>query len=154
MLFAVTAVVPRGDEREDRAGDALEGHGQAQVVPRDDLEAGYAEADDHGAEARGDERPDNPAPELVRHPDGEVPEGDAHHDPDEDAHRRPCFLLARCWRRRSARRAAAAASASADAPFPSPGDPLTSADAPFVTSAESSANCASPSASISSGSTT
>src|SRR3954468_17989238 len=129
MLLDVAPVVPGRRESDDRARDRLEGSADVEVVPADDLEASYAEADDDGAKDRGNQGADDPAPELVRHPHREVPEGDAHHDPDEQAHRRPCFLFARCWRRRSARRSAAAASPSPDAPTGSP-----SADAPFVTS--------------------
>ena len=59
------------------------GHGE----PVDD------EAEDDRAGGRDQERADDPAPEVVGHPDREVPDGDPHHDPDEHAHRRPCFFL-------------------------------------------------------------
>src|SRR5204863_288718 len=44
---------------------------------------------------RADEGAHDPAPVPVREPDGEVPDGQAHHDPGEHAHQRalPCFLF-------------------------------------------------------------
>ena len=50
-----------------------------------------AAVDDEAEQRRGHDRrqegADDPAPEAVRHEDGEVPDGDAHHHPDEQAHR-------------------------------------------------------------------
>src|SRR3954454_6042323 len=87
MLLEIAPVVPGRRQPQNRAGHRLERGADVELVPADDLEAGEHEPDDDGTDDCRQERADDPTPELVWNPDREVPEGDAHHDPDEQAHR-------------------------------------------------------------------
>src|SRR3954447_14364608 len=86
MVLEMTPVVPRSGQGQDRTRNGFEGCADVELVAADDLEAGQYEARDHRADDRHEERADDAAPELVRQEDREVPERDAHHDPDEEAH--------------------------------------------------------------------
>src|SRR6185503_18615767 len=58
------------------------------------------QAEDDRPENRPDERSDDPLPKAVRDEDREVPEGDAHHEEDDQCHQMPAFAAV-CARRRS-----------------------------------------------------
>src|SRR5207247_1350246 len=94
------------------AGPAFSPNGKQIVFEGEDITGGEGQSDDiyviH-ADGSGqhpittDGRPDDAAPEAIRHPHGEVPEGDPGDEPDQRRHYRllPCFRLRRCcWRRR------------------------------------------------------
>src|SRR5665213_1793839 len=113
-LGAVVRPLARGAERvEQRYGDqrarhAVEHDGEVGGVAAGDRDALRGGADhDTGHDRAGDRRQegaDDAAPEAVRQPDREVPEGETHDDPGEQAHqrglplRRPRDFEALRWR--------------------------------------------------------
>src|SRR5918997_6367241 len=97
-LAVHAGAVPVGEgETERGAGDRDQRLEKVGVAPAGDGGAVDDEAEHRGRDERRNERADDAAPETVRDEHREVPYRDAHHDPDDEAHRRPCFFLAR-WR--------------------------------------------------------
>src|SRR5919197_2836050 len=84
---------------DERARDCLERLEEMRLGLSRYVEPVDDQPEEHRARQRPEERADDPAPEAVREPDGEVPEREAHHDPGQCGHQR--FLP---WRRLRGRR--------------------------------------------------
>src|SRR3954467_998626 len=92
VLEARAVEVGRG-QPDQRARDGEQGLADVGVVAAGYHEAVEEQADENGTDDRSDERTDDAAPIAVGQEHPEVPGRDAHHDPDENAHRLlPCFL--------------------------------------------------------------
>ena len=73
-------------EADQRPRDRLHRADDRRVVAPRDAEPVDDQAEDDRADDREDEGADDPAPEAIGHPDGEVPQREAHHDPSEHGH--------------------------------------------------------------------
>src|ERR1700749_919383 len=115
---------PDDAEAEGDAGDRREGGSDRRVADALAVDQEDDRADEDGADHGAEEGADDPLPEAVGQEDGEVPEGDAHREEDQEshlvaplAHRRPRPL--RRWAR-LARRSSFRLRRSADSELVAP----------------------------------
>src|ERR1700759_3660797 len=93
MRFAA-AEQPYDPEAERDAGDRREGGADRRVADALPVDQKDDRAEGDGADHRADEGADDALPEAIRQEDGEVPEGDAHRQEDQESHQSRPSLIA------------------------------------------------------------